>query len=429
MKIKSWEIWLLLGWVLVIGISIRLAYASAIKNGDVDITQGWMQSAVQLGLAPSYDSQVSGGIPPTYPPLSLMMFYATGIAYKTFVSAEYNIEQPMHMIYAKLPGFAADIGIVLLLFFLFHSWKRPLHGLIAAGIFAFHPAVLYDTVAWGQTDSVYTFAVLLSLFLYCRKMPAFGFVAMVAACLLKPQSIAFLPLALALMPMKPKPLIGAIIGSSAIVALSFLPFMLHGNLMSAIRVYEVFDLLGETRVSWNAYNLWWVFLGPQALNIPGGTAMMFGVSYRTIGLVLFASTLLYTFWKLRGKLQGDLSRIDNGMAVILAASVSAAAFFILNAEMHERYFYPFLALALPLAFIRIRLAALYLCTTVAILFNMLGVFPFGPVDHFFYARVPNFSFILAVIQTLAFYFLLTFVSRFDKEILPFLRRDLAKLKQ
>lgn len=429
MKIRSWEIWLLLGWVLVIGMSIRLAYASAIKNGDVEITQGWMQSAVQLGLAPSYDMQVSGGIPPTYPPLSLMMFYATGIAYKTFVSADYVIQQPLHMIYAKIPAFAAEMGIVLLLFFLFYSWKRPLHGLIAAGIFAFHPAVLYDSIAWGQTDSVYTFAVLLSLFLFCKKLPAFGFAAMVAACLLKPQSIAFLPLAFFLIPLKPKPLIGAALGAIAVVGISFLPFILNGNVMSAIKVYEVFDLLGETRVSWNAYNLWWVFLGPQALNIPGGTAMMFGISYRTIGLVLFGTTLFYTFWKLRSRLRGDLSRIDNGMAVILAASVSAAAFFILNAEMHERYFYPFLALALPLVFVRIRLAALYFCTTIAILFNMLGVFPFGPIDHFFYARIPNFSFILAIIQTLAFYFLLTFVSRLEKEILPFLRRDLAKLKE
>lgn len=426
MKVMKWEIWLLFACTILLSMVTRLTFAGNNQDGDVKITQGWMESAVKLGLAPSYDKQISGGIPPTYPPLSLMMFYATGLTYKTFVSPAYEIIQPVHMIYAKMPAFLADVGIVIVLFFLLRTWRRPLEGVLAGIIYSFHPAVLHDSITWGQTDSVFTFAVLFGILLYVRRLPAWGFTVFVAACLLKPQAIAFLPLAFVMLPFKPKPLIGAAVGGIGIVLLSFLSFILNGNVMSGIGVYGVFDLLGETRLSWNAYNLWWMFMGSQAMGIPGGTPILFGISYRTIGLALFGATLMLTCWKLRTRLRSDLFNIENGMAAILAATISAMAFFLLNAEMHERYLFPYLALALPLAFVRIKLSAIYLIVTFCILFNMLAVVPFGAIDAFFFRRIPNFSILLAFAQLTAFYVTLTIAMRYEKEIVPYVRHVQAK---
>ncbi len=383
------------------GLALRLAFAPTVENGDAVITQGWMQSAVQLGIAPSYDRNITGGMLPLYPPFSIFLFQAAGFAYQWLISPEYALVQPAHLVFVKMPAILADLAIGFLLFLILARWKTPAWGLGAAALFWFHPVALFNSVIWGQTDAIYTLLVLAGCFLAARGAPVLGLLCTVLACLTKPQAVAFLPLSLALLPVRPRALVGAAAGSAAVVLLLVFPFLREGNLGSMLRAYEVFEALKESRVSWNAYNLWWLLLGVDAATHTPGSATLLGpLTYRMAGLLLWGGTTLATILLLSPALRGpDDER--RSAAILLAGTIIAWSFFLLNAEMHERYLFPFVALGLPLALRSRWFFPVYFLVSLLHLLNLLAVFPYSSVDRWIFS-IPYLHMGIAAAQVLLF---------------------------
>ena len=92
-------------------------------------------------------------------------------------------------VFARIPPLIGDFIVGLLIF----AWVRALGGkrpaLGAVMFFALNPALIYDSVVWGQDDSVLTLAVMLALLM--ASQASYGLAAAIAALavLLKPAGI------------------------------------------------------------------------------------------------------------------------------------------------------------------------------------------------------------------------------------------------
>jgi Gpi18-like mannosyltransferase len=142
--------------VLSLGFTLRLWLSPAPGyEGDLRAYQLWAKSAVKFGLARSYEKQVGGAMLPNYPPLSMMIFAATGKAYETFVSRVFSLDEVAYRTVIKLPAMLADIATAALLYRLVRreGFRIPW---LAPAIYLAHPAVFYDSAVWGQTDSIYS---------------------------------------------------------------------------------------------------------------------------------------------------------------------------------------------------------------------------------------------------------------------------------
>lgn len=368
---------LLLSLILAGGIVLRLSLAGLTAQSDIHAFRSWMESAVKLGIAQSYVQQVSTPWTPVYPPVSVYMLQASGYLYKALISPEFEIKDPAYLIFTKLPSMAADMAAAVVLFLLFAAIKKPKHGLGAAAIYAFHPGVLYDSTLWGQMDAVYTLFLLGSIAALALGLPTWGVVAFLLACLSKQQTLAFLPLVLLLIPWKKKFLLRTAAICIGIIVILYLPFAIGGTLEQALKVFDVSGILGDSRLSWKAFNFWWVLYGYGAWDTPATDAVLGPLTYRHLGGIGFAlayALALFVGWKARHA----ANKTQALRAAFLAATLVLLGLFVLGPEMHDRYLFPVLALALPLALTRVSDAIAYVAVSAAFVFNIASVFPFGP---------------------------------------------------
>jgi len=79
-----------------------------------------------------------------------------------------------------------------------------------------------------------------------------------------------------------------------------------------------------------------------------------------------------------------------------------SAMFIFATEMHERYQFAYIVLALPIAMFSVAGAALYAITSSLILPNLVGQMAFGPVDMALYRALPALPKVVSVMQVIVF---------------------------
>jgi hypothetical protein len=76
--------------------------------------------------------------------------------------------------------------------------------------------------------------------------------------------------------------------------------------------------------------------------------------------------------------------------------------FIFATEMHERYQFAYVVLALPIAMFSVAGAALYAVTSLLILLNLVGQMAFGTVDTALYRALPALPKVISVMQVIIF---------------------------
>ena len=115
-------------------------------------------------------------------------------------------------------------------------------------------------------------------------------------------------------------------------------------------------------ISWTAFNLWWAFLGDQAIGIRDSAGWGL-LSYRATGFLLFfAAAFAGIAFLFKSK-----PSLENTM---LFCGWLFLAFFLLSTQMHERYlYYGVVLLALPAMKSRLLLAA-YLVLNVVLYLNV-----------------------------------------------------------
>lgn len=226
------------------------------------------------------------------------------------------------------------------------------------------PAVAFVSSAWGQADVMFTLFLFLG-FLVSQKNLPIATVLMYLAILAKPQAVLgvviyflFLIFAKGVKRFFYQALlfIGLFIATEALFRI-FGHISFFTLLVGAMGFYK--------NISLNAFNLWWLLHGAQSWNIQD-TASTAGLTYKSLGLVLFAifeiPAILYLIYKAK-KLP----------EVLLVVAYSYLAFFIFPTEIHERYLFPAVALFAIPAILNKGIFWVYLILTVTFLLNVFAV--------------------------------------------------------
>lgn len=206
-------------------------------------------------------------------------------------------------------------------------------------------AYVFNSMIWGQLDSMYAnlvFLAIITAILY----PIAGILLYVLALNTKLQAIEFLPVfgAVLLFSIKRfKTLLYAGVLAGALEILIFLPYILAGQSARVIYVFtHSVDYYKQLSIS--AFNFWYMVV-PGNPYFVDSNSTLFLVSYKTTGLIMYASAmalimipLTKRMWLMRKQ---ALPLDDSTYALLfLSAGMACLSFFYFNAQMHERYSHP-----------------------------------------------------------------------------------------
>jgi len=148
----------------------------------------------------------------------------------------------------------------------------------------------------------------------------------------------------------------------------------------------------------SAFNLWWALYGEAARTKPDHELLLGLASYRTVGLALFLGAYAAVLASLRAALWPPAGprAAAAAFAPLLAGGLVVCAFHLLATQMHERYLYAFVVLALPLAVVDRRGAWLYAGLSLGFLANLVWARPFGALDRALYGEFPELETLVSV---------------------------------
>jgi Gpi18-like mannosyltransferase len=293
------------------------------------------------------------------------------------IGGPYTQTAPALHVLVKAPPILFDVALIVAVY---HATAALLREegvaarsrlpLIAAAVIAFHPAVVYDSAVWSQTDSAITAAMLGAIVLAANRRAAASGVAYALGFAVKPHPIIIVHL-LGLALRRSCGWRGLAIGGGAaalVLAAVLAPWVAHGDLARIAGVYHELFTVDHHRLSEMAWNVWWIsdYFGdprPGTVIAPGVVPL----TYRTMALALSSTAALLAFayaWRAPG-LRGTL----------IAASYQAFAFYALPTGTHERYLFPLLGLLLPVALTDRRWLWLYVPASGTFLLNLLVVAP------------------------------------------------------
>jgi Gpi18-like mannosyltransferase len=257
-------------------------------------------------------------------------------------------------------------------------FTRSPRALLAPAIYLLNPAVVLAGPVWGQIDAAGALAFLAALLAVAAgRYPAAGALATIAM-LIKPQAgLVALPVAaVALVRGRAtgtfRPLGRLLVGAAVAYLVIAIPLRLD-PIRFAGRVISAGAL--KPFASLNAPNPWGVLVGYK---VPDGALFWIGAALLLVGLLVALLPL----------------RRRQDLGTILAVGLFVVfAFYFLPTRVHERYLFPAMALAAPLAAASWRVFGVYLILsagfTATILYALVATTPFslpGPIEQVLITR-------------------------------------------
>jgi dolichyl-phosphate-mannose-protein mannosyltransferase len=400
---------LLLGLILAAGVSIRLtlAYVLLPVSGfyfDVPAFASWALSLAYHGPAPYYTTAGFAD----YPPGFLLILWPLGLLSLQIAP---NDELTTRLL-VKLPAILADCLLAAAVAWLgLRRAAGARAGLLAAALYILNPVTWFDSAVWGQVDSIGTLILFLTIVSLGAGRSELAALLAALAILTKPQYAIVAPI------------VGVVLlrkhllqrGKSGVVlrqeaeesvrsgdgffaslrmTLGRLPSLrlVTSLLAGAIPAYAVLSLFHQTPfefiehmrqtadqypyVSMNAFNPWAIFAlasGEETTHPLQAVPWLLdllpitdGITPYQIGLTLFVLASVPVAIRLAMR--------QDQRTLWICASALALALFILPTRMHERYAFPFFALALPLAATSGRWLACYVILSLASFANIYAVY-------------------------------------------------------
>lgn len=135
-------------------------------QNDMGTFSYWFNTAAETGIRPfyTYVLQNVGWI--DYPPFNVYIFWVFGSLAKavaTFGISTVSI--------VKLVPNLFDLATAGLIYVFVRKQLSFKLSLLATAIYAFNPAVIFNTAVWGQFDAIYTFFLVISLLLALKSKP------------------------------------------------------------------------------------------------------------------------------------------------------------------------------------------------------------------------------------------------------------------
>jgi hypothetical protein len=364
------------------GALFRAAALPGPGTGDLTVWKVWSYNAARRDVGGMYGV---GGTPlerreleyagatatVDYPPLALYELGAAGNAYWIWSHRHFPNATPLNA-FVKLPGVAAEIGLMLLLFVLVRARLGVTSARLATAAYWLNPAALFDVSILGYLDAQYVLPAVAALAAAALGWPTLAGALVAASMLTKAQGLFIAPaVALAIWTTgsrdtRIRRLLAAAGAGLAVGTAVVAPVVAAGgwpNMRQALGRLATHDMLSA-----NAANLWWVIgyllrvrysmhdMGVwAAMTAPAkilGIQRVIDIGYpdpRTIGIVL---TIAACAWALRTTYK---SAIRNPKSAILDVWLLAGlgaflvhAYATLSAQVHENHLFaavPLLVLA------------------------------------------------------------------------------------
>ena len=221
---------------------------------------------------------------------------------------------------------------------------RPIWGVL---VFFLNPSFWYNTVIWGQVDTIHTFFVLGALIFAERGQWRWAGVSLLVAINFKLQAIIFTPLVLVfIMPFIRKRGWAAaslqIFILAGVQMLVFMPFWFAGKLPETLAALSMRSIDHFPVLSRNAYNFWH-FVVADPYNFPDSRTVL-GIPLKVWGLVQFwsasAMVMMPMVLAVGNGAFDNLSRDQRLGTIFQVSALVTTAFFLFNTQMHERYIHP-----------------------------------------------------------------------------------------
>ncbi|MEM1319392.1 MAG: hypothetical protein AAGG75_04000, partial [Bacteroidota bacterium] len=313
-------------YVLFAGILPKVCFL-----GDMDYWYRWIGIIREVGLGNVYEHRVN------YQPFFLYCLYL----FDAFQGTEENLNKFLH--YIKLIPLLFDFLGALLVFLVCKiDWKN----LYFPFLLLFNVAYLYNSLLWGQVDSIHTFFVVLALLLALRKYPILALLAYVLAINMKLQSIIFLPIIGLLLVehvKKPRLVLQSLLAAAALQLLLLLPFLRAGTLDD---FYTMTTSAAEWHpyISMNAFNFWYYVVDSEPAMTRDSITFL-DISYKHWGLSMFLALGFFTllpmmYTALQQFHHKTISFGEKFRLSFLTAGLVCVLFFWVNTQMHERYAHP-----------------------------------------------------------------------------------------
>ena len=333
---------------------------------DLNTFSSWFNTASQYGPRVFYNVVDWCD----YPPLNIYIFWGFGSIANTF--SVFGTAQMSYLI--KLLPSLFDIATTAVIFIYLRKRLNFKTSLLVASLYAFNPAIIFNSAIWGQLDAIYTFLLLVSLVLALTSKPKLSIVFLVLSLLTKPQSIAIAPLILFLIFKKHdvKTMLTSLFIGIATLFVVIIPFEWSNPVVFLSNIYlGAFQGYAYTTV--NAFNLW-------AL---GGLWIRETVFLFMIGWMLFGALVIFSLYVLqkRFSVSGELLAIFIAFTLILG-------FFMFPTRIHERYLFPALSiLTLAYPFLR-KMRPVYIILSVTFFINQAYVLYYLNLGSFISAGDP-----------------------------------------
>lgn len=392
---------LLLVFVMVLGILIRTFHLSHPGGySDPSVMKNWGRAVVKVGWTQSYGLRVNNVMRSNYPPVGMAVFGAAAQAYH-WSGHDIMEDSYLFTVLIKFPSILADLLVALVIFFIVKRSVSEKAGIGAAALYLLYPTTWLVSSAWGQTDAIYVALAFGGIAALLRNRPMVAGVCMALAFFMKLQAIFFFPVAAVVLLTQRKDVEYFLIGALSVVAAVIVPFFISGTLGEVVDTYR--SLVGYyPSLSLYAYNVWWALFGDAARNT--SDLKMFSViaTYRTVGLGIVALIYATFSWRLWTVLRRITDLRMRTEAVLAAASVTTLGFFMFSTQMHERYFFPFIASAIPLLFFIVRGRVIIVTLLCSLTLNLLASFPISRSILYFYRIFPELDGFIASINLIFF---------------------------
>ncbi|MDO4547368.1 MAG: phospholipid carrier-dependent glycosyltransferase [Clostridia bacterium] len=372
---------------LALAFVVRAIIAVCVRGYGVDMScfEGWANQMAALGPSGFYTTDMFCDYPPGY-------MYALWLVGKAADALSINANSPAMWLAIKLIPMIMDIALAVIIYRLAILCMDGGAACVIAILFAFNPATIIDSAAWGQMDSVLIAFLVISMLLASRGKWLLSLPVYAMAVLIKPQALMFAPLGLimlivdiALSEHKWRMLLRIISG----MALAFTLFtalvypftrsmpeaMLPESLSAQAFGYTITLrlegfmrqagwLINQYAKTLSSYN----YLSVNACNLytlidMNWVGLDYAASLAVFSWVLMALGIIYSmFLYIKGKDRGK---------IFVSAAIMMALLFAFAPKMHERYLMPALAF-LILAYIYdrdVRLLAAFIVMSFTVTVN------------------------------------------------------------
>lgn len=327
---KSSKLTLVLLLACALAVRIIVACSTEGHSTDINCFKSWAQMAYGGGLSSFYGSEAFTDYPPGY----MYVLWVIGMLQSVF-GLDYM--STAYTLIVKLPAIICDIAAVWLVYSLVEKKVNSTAALCCSLLYALNPAVIINSAAWAQVDSIFTLFVVLLIYFAVNKNLLASCLLFSAGALVKPQTIIFAPILLIYIyelifvsnnkKAAAKKLAISIGASIALVFVLVLPFTKGFDFMPIINQY-ISTLGSYNYASVNAFNVFALFGG-----IWRDASVPFLFIPYSVWTYIFVAAILGACVYVYKKQKGEVN-------LFLLAAFIITAMFTFAAKMHERYVFP-----------------------------------------------------------------------------------------